>query len=146
MDKQERIREIILQLKTIKADQELTNQDILEMVEASGGITSISTIRRVFAEGSENQSFNFRNTIQPISRAMLATNETTKVSDQDENLLQAQLDGLKQVCELKDTLLNDLQKALEAEQRKVEFLKLQVEQKDRIINNWLDSQKPLSPT
>lgn len=139
MDKQERIREIILQLKTIKADQELTNQDILEMVEASGGVTSLSTIRRVFAEGSENQSFHFRNTIQPISRAMLATTETTIVADQDENFLQAQIDGLKQVCELKDTLLNDLQKALEAEQRKVEFLKAQVEQKDRIINKLLDS-------
>ena len=139
MDKQERIREIILQLKAIKTEQELTNQDILEMVEAGGGITSITTIRRVFAEGSENQSFSFRNTIQPISRAMLATNKTTNVADQGEALLQAQLDGLKQLCELKDSLLNDLQKALEAEQHKVEFLLLQVEQKDRIINKLLDS-------
>lgn len=49
MDKQARTREIIIQLKTIKEDKDLTNQDILDLVEASGGVTSMTTIRRVFA-------------------------------------------------------------------------------------------------
>ena len=138
MDKQVRIREIILQLKTIKADQNLTNQDILEMVEASGGYTSISTVRRVFAENSENQSFNFRSTIQPISRAMLGTTEVISVANQGEILLQAQMDALKQVCELKDSMLNDMQAALEAEQRKVEFLLQRIAQLDKIINKLLE--------
>ena len=137
MDKQARIREIILQLKTIKAEQNLTNQDILDMVEASGGVTSISSVRRVFAEGSENQSFSFRNTIQPISRVMLGTTEPTKIVKEDEHLLQAQMDALKQVCELKDSMLNDLQAALDAEQRKVEFLLERIKQLDKVINKLL---------
>ena len=137
MDKQVRIREIILQLKTIKAEQNLTNQDIFDMVVASGGVTSISTVRRVFAEGSENQSFSFRNTIQPISRVMLGTTEPTKIVKEDEHLLQAQMDALKQVCELKDSMLNDLQAALEAEQRKVEFLLERIKQMDKMINKLL---------
>lgn len=137
MDKQVRIREIILQLKTIKAEQNLTNQDIFDMVVASGGVTSISTVRRVFAEGSENQSFSFRNTIQPISRVMLGTTEPTKIVKEDEHLLQAQMDALKQVCELKDSMLNDLQAALDAEQRKVEFLLERIKQMDKMINKLL---------
>lgn len=141
MDKQERIREIILQMKTIKEELNLSNQDILEMVEANGEVTSPTSVRRVFAEGSENKSFNFRTTIQPIFRAMLAFTKKISVANQDENLLQAQLDGLKQANELKDTLLNDLQKALEAEQRKVDFLLGQVIQKDKIINNWLEGKQ-----
>lgn len=137
MDKQVRIREIILQLKTIKAEQNFTNQDIFDMVVASGGVTSISTVRRVFAEGSENQSFSFRNTIQPISRVMLGTTEPTKIVKEDEHLLQAQMDALKQVCELKDSMLNDLQAALDAEQRKVEFLLERIKQLDKVINKLL---------
>ena len=138
MDKQARIREIILQLKTIKEDKDLSCQDIFEMVEASGGVTSMSTIRRVFADGSENLGFSYRNTIQPISRAMLAVNEEIKVSEQDDNVLQAQLDGLKQVCELKDTLINELQKELEAEQRKTAHLLKEVERLGKVIDRLIE--------
>lgn len=134
MDKQQRIREIILQLKTIKEDKDLTNQDILEMVEGNGDSTSMSTLRRLFAEGSENQSFNYRATIQPIAKAMLAIAEQEKVADVDENVLQAQLDGLKQVCELKDTMIRELQKELDAEQRKVAHLLKQVEQQSKMLD------------
>ena len=122
MDKQQRIREIILQLKTIKEDKDLTNQDILELVDASGGATSMTSKRRVFAEGSENQNFNYRATIQPISHAMLAINAPEKDAELDENVLQAQFDALKQVVELKDTLIAELNKELEIEQKKVAHL------------------------
>lgn len=137
MDKQARTREIIIQLKTIKEDKDLTNQDILDLVEASGGVTSMTTIRRVFAEGSENQRFSYRNTIQPISHALLAINKQEKVSELDENVLQAQLDALKQVVELKDTLISELQKDLDAEQRKVAHLLKQVEQQGRMLDKLL---------
>ena len=137
--KQKRIREIILQLKTIKEDKDLTNQEILEMVEASGGVTSISTIRRVFAQGSENESFSYRNTIQPISHALLAISEPEKVADVDENVLQAQLDALKQVAELKDAMIADLQKELEAERRKVEHLAKEVERQGEMLDKLLEA-------
>lgn len=137
MDKQARTREIIIQLKTIKEDKDLTNQDILDLVEASGGVTSMTTIRRVFAEGSENQSFSYRNTIQPISHAMLAISEQEKVSDLDENVLQAQLDALKQVVELKDTLISELQRDLDAEQRKVAHLLTEVERYGKMLDKLM---------
>ena len=132
MDKQARTREIIIQLKNIKEDKDLTNQDILDLVEASGGVTSMTTIRRVFAEGSENQSFSYRNTIQPISHAMLAISEQL-----DENVLQAQLDALKQVVELKDALISELQRDLDAEQHKVAHLLTEVERYGKMLDKLM---------
>lgn len=137
MDKQSRIREIILQLKTIKEDKDLTNQDILEMVEASGSSTSMTTLRRLFAEGSENQSFNYRTTIQPIAKVMFAIAEQEKVADVDDNVLQAQLDGLKQICELKDSMIQSLERELEAERRKVAHLLTQVERQGKMLDKLL---------
>lgn len=141
MEKQERIREMILQLKKIKEDKVLTNQDVLKMVEASGGTTSIASIRRVFTDGSENQGFNYRNTVQPIAHALLAVSEEESVTEMDKNILQAQFDGLKQACELKDTLINELQKELEAEQRKVAFFEAQLERYHKIVDKFLETGK-----
>ena len=109
------------------------------MVEASGGITSISTIRRVFAQGSEYENFSYRNTIQPISHALLAISEPEKVTDVDENVLQAQLDALKQVAELKDAMIADLQRELEAERRKVEHLAKEVERQGKMLDKLLEA-------
>lgn len=141
MDKQARVRDIILQLKTIKEDKDLSCQDILEMVEASGGVTSMSTVRRVFAEGSENQNFSYRNTIQPISRAMLAVDETEKVADVPDNVLQAQMDGLKQACELKDMVISELNKELADERKKVEHLLRQTELVSRVCDELMETIK-----
>ncbi len=137
MDKQERIRQIILQLKTIKEDRDLTNQDILDMVIASGGTTSPSTVRRLFAEGSENESFNFRATIQPISKVMLALVESEKVTEVDENVLQAQFDALKQESLIKEAIIKDLQEELEAEKRKVQHLRTEVERYGKMLDKLM---------
>lgn len=138
MDKQARTREIIIQLKTIKEDKDLTNQDILDLVEAAGGVTSMTTIRRVFADGSENQNFSYRNTIQPISHALLAVSESEKVTELTDSVLQAQLDGLKQACELKDSIIEAQQKELEAERAKVAHLVKEVERLGKMLDKLLD--------
>jgi len=137
MDKQERIREIILQLKAIKEDLELTNQDILEMVEANKDSTSSSTIYRLFAPGSENKNFNYRATIQPVFRAMTEIAKSKKISDINDDVLQAQLDALKQESLLKDSIISDLQKELDEEKRKVAHLLKQVEQQSKMLDKLL---------
>lgn len=138
MDKQEKTRQMILQLKTIKEDKELSNQDIFDMVIASGGVTSLSTVRRVFSEGSENMGFNYRNTIQPISHALLAVSESEKVTELTDSVLQAQLDGLKQACELKDSIIEAQQKELEAERAKVAHLVKEIERLGKMLDKLLD--------
>ena len=137
MDKQERIKEIILQLKRIKQDLGLTNQDIMEMVEASGHSVSASTLHRLFVEGSEFKNFSFRSTIQPIFKVMTEVEKERSVGDLSDNVLQAQLDALKQESLLKDTIIRDLQNELETEKRKVLHLLEEVELSRKMLRKLI---------
>ena len=104
---QERTRELILQLKEVKTARSLSCQDILDLILEAGGYTSLSTVKRVFAEGSENQSFRFKETLQPIASVLLGVREETA---KDDSTLQyiAQIDALKSIALLKDSMINDL--------------------------------------
>lgn len=62
--------DLILRMKTIKEEQHLSTQDIERMLDAAGYHVSQNSIRKVFADGSENKNFRFHDTIQPISRVL----------------------------------------------------------------------------
>lgn len=68
-------RDLILQLKEIRAERDLSYQEILELVEDSGGFLSLSTVRRVFADGSEDENFRYDSTIKPLAVALLGVND-----------------------------------------------------------------------
>lgn len=104
MNNRERLKEIIIQLKQIKDERELSLTDIHKMVEQSGGYTSQSTIRRVFAEGSEERDFRYRDTIQPIAQALIGVHEEAEPLDA------AQADALKNIALLKESIIQDLQR------------------------------------
>lgn len=103
MNNRERLKEIIIQLKQIRTERELSLTDIHKMVEQSGGYTSQSTIRRVFAEGSEDSNFRYRDTIQPIAQALIGVHEEAEPLDA------AQADALKNIALLKDSMIQELQ-------------------------------------
>ena len=73
------------------------------MVEQSGGYTSQSTIRRVFAEGSEDHDFRYRDTIQPIAQVLIGVNEEA------EPLTAPEADALKNIALLKDNMIKELE-------------------------------------
>ena len=120
MNNRERLKEIIIQLKQIKYERELSVQDIHDMVKAAGFATSPSSIRRVFSEGSEEQNFRYQDTIQPIAQVMIGVHEEA------EPLNAAEADALKQIALLKDSMINDLQK--ENEQ-----LRVRVDELEKVI-------------
>lgn len=134
---QEQTRELILKLKAVKEERGLTHQDVLDLVEANNDSTSMSSVRRVFAEDSENHSFNFRATLQPISKALLAIAQKENVANVDDNILQVQLDALKVESQLKDSIINNLQKELDEEKRKVAFLLSQNERQGKMLDKLL---------
>lgn len=111
MTQQERISEIIIQLKQIRKERDLSLQDVLDLVIASGGYLSLSSVKRVFAEGSENQSFRYLDTIQPIVRALLGVTEETP---ENNDITANEIDALKNVILLKDSMIQDLRKENEA--------------------------------
>ena len=46
-------KDIIIQLKKVREEKELSFNDIIKLVEEKGEYTSKSTLSRLFAEGSE---------------------------------------------------------------------------------------------
>lgn len=50
-------KDVILKLKEVRDEKQLSYGDILELMEKNGDYLSKSTISRVFQDGSEEQSF-----------------------------------------------------------------------------------------
>ena len=108
MTKQERTKEIILQLKQSREERDLSVSEIYDMLMAANCDISMTTLKRVFAEGSEEKgSFRFKDTIQPIAQVMLAIKEETTPDNQ---LTDGEIDALKNIALLKDAMIEDLTK------------------------------------
>ena len=101
MTKKEQLKETILQLKEVKRERELSCNDIHEMVTKAGFDLSPTTIKRVFAEGSEDIGFRYSETIRPIAQVMLSFEDDTPLSN-------TEVEALKSIVLLKDTMLSDL--------------------------------------
>ena len=134
---QEQTRELILKLKAIKEEQGLTNQEIFELVEKNNDSVSPSTISRMFKEGGENRGYNYRATVQPISKAVLGFIEKEKVFNTDNNVLQTQLDALRLENQLNESVIKNLQAELEIEKRKVQHLQNEVERYGKMLDKLM---------
>lgn len=64
-------RKTIRRLKEIKAEQQLSYTQIMKMLEDAGQYVSEATLKKVFAEGSEEKSFRYHDTIMPIADVLL---------------------------------------------------------------------------
>ena len=147
-------KQIILKLKEVKEERNLSYEQIMEMCHENGDFLSKSSVARVFQDGSENRSFNYQTTIRPIAKALLDM-ETIEESDTPEEqamkiILKAKMDKILELEEqnriLKEQLADDKVKhheKLEKERgtfyRSIEFLKHQIELKDKRIDILMDS-------
>ena len=148
------IRDIIIKLKQVREERGLSYTDILNLVEKNGDFLSKSTISRVFAEGSEETSFKYEETIRPIANALL---DIETIEDDDNTDIQAiklllkykiqRIEELEaQNKELQLALSNEkvaynekLDKEREQFQRSIDFLKNQIELKDKRMDLLLDA-------
>lgn len=99
--------EVIEQLKRIKEERGLSYQNIIDMVEESGGYTSMSTVRRVFAPNAEYKNFRYEESVKPIVIALLGINEPPVVGE-DVSPEQHEIDTLKTVIQLKEQISENL--------------------------------------
>lgn len=140
----ERNRQIILRLKELKLKRNLTNGQIEELTIKKGTAVSLSTIKRVFAEGSEDraESFNYNLTLRPLINALEDMPEdpvsiSTAVTEQEKQI--ATLQNIIQIKNIElDTLANEVeglkQQIVKVEsdgQKKVDFLKDQIDFKEK---------------
>ena len=64
-------RKTIRRLKEIKADQGLSISQIMDMLEERGQYVSEPTLKRIFADGSEEKNFRYADSIMPVADVLL---------------------------------------------------------------------------
>lgn len=147
-------KEIIIKLKEVRDEKGYSLNDIVDLVEKNGDFISRSYIQRVFAEGSEDNSFRYEDTIRPIANALLDIDRIEAEDDMDtqamKTLLQyknQRITELERQLELAAAALDKekvkyhekLDKERERSQRSIEFLKEQISYKDKRMDLLLDS-------
>ena len=122
--------ELIKQLKDVKARNEITYPRIMERMEKNGKFVSLTTLRRVFADGSENNanSFSYENTLLPIAEALL---EVEDVPTDANSPYAKEIDGLKAVIHVQNEEIARLHEMKEHLESRITFLIEQIEKKDR---------------
>ena len=121
---QSKITNIIIRLKKVK--NESPDMTLQKISDETG--VSMSTVTRIFADGSENQSFRYES-LKPIAQLLLHSDGLDEEMDSDEIQMQ--------INEVKDKYERKLEKEREQHRRNIEFLKNQIELKDDRITKLL---------
>lgn len=148
-------RDIIIKLKEVREEKGLSYNDILALMEKNGDYLSKSTISRVFADGSEDEtSFRYEETIRPIANALL----DIETIEEDDNV---DVQAMKSLLKYKNQRIEDLEREIEKlelslaeekvkhherldkereqHQKSIEFLKDQISLKDKRMDMLLDA-------
>ena len=122
-------QDLIRQLKERKLKDEITYPRILERMEKNGKYVSLTTLRRVFADGSESvaQTFSYENTLLPIAEAILNVEDVPT----PDSPYAKEIDGLKAVLHVQNEEIARLHELKEHLEGRITFLLEQIEKKDR---------------
>ena len=147
-------KDIIIRLKEVREEKGLSYNDILNLMEQNGDYLAKSTISRVFADGSEEQSFRYEETIRPIANALLDIDNIEETDNMDTRAMKSLLKYKNdRIVEL-EKRIEQLETALDKEKikyhekmdiererwnRSIDFLKEQVAYKDNRMDLLLNS-------
>ena len=127
-------KEIILKLKEVREEKGLSYGDILELMEKNGDFISKSTLSRLFAEGSEDGSFKYEETIRPIAKALLDIETIEETDDMD-------VQAMKSLLKYKMQLIEDLEQKVE--DLNIELTKEKLKHHEKIDKERANFQKSL---
>ena len=120
---------LILQLKEAKREKEITFPRLMEMLEKNQTPISLTTLRRVFADGSEkSDSFNYEATLRPLAEVLLNVED---VPTPDSSPYAKDIEALKAVIHVQNEELARLHELKEHLEDRITFLLGQIEKKDR---------------
>jgi transcriptional regulator with XRE-family HTH domain len=147
-------RDIIIKLKEVREEKGLSYGDILDLMEKNGDYLAKSTLSKLFSDGSEDLNFKYEETIRPIAKALLGI-ETIEVDDdmdiqamksllkfkiQRIEELEHQIELIKaQMDKEKIKHHEKLEKEREASRKSIEFLKEQINYKDKRMDLLLQA-------
>lgn len=146
-------RELIIRLKAVKEEKQLTLGDIYSLVEDNGDFCSKTSLSRLFSDGSEELSFK-EETLLPVARALLDVERLEETDDLDTQALKTLLQYKSQRIKELESRIEELEMELDREKlklhekldaereiynRRVDFLKSQIELKDERIDKLMDA-------
>ena len=148
-------QDLVSKLKAVKTEKNLSLSNILDMLDQNGYFVSKTTLSRVFAEDSETEMFK-PDTLLPIAKVLLDVETLEDTDTLDEQALKTLLQFKGQRIAELEQQLEQLQATLDREklklherldaenerhQRSVDFLKNQIELKDRRYDTLLETVK-----
>lgn len=138
----------IIKLKKIKQEQDLSIKKIMDLLEDRGQFVSEGSLKKIFAEGSEEKSFRYQDTLAPLADVLLDIyGDQSEINDAG---------SLKQIIREKNKQIELLMIKLEEQkdvyaerkamyERRIEDLNAQlnrldisVEKKDKIIEQLMN--------
>lgn len=123
---QERIKDLIIQLKHVKEREGLSNAEIVRMAEKNNDYISLATVSRIMAEGSEESSFRY-DSIKPIAKALLHLDASHLEGISDEERATKDVALIKEIeLREKDMQIQQLKERVMYLEERVEYLKSQV--------------------
>lgn len=152
-------RKTIRRLKEIKAEQELSYAQIMKMLEDAGQYVSEATLKKVFADGSEEKSFRYQDTILPLADVLLdlygdksgiedaeSLREIIREKNKFIESLIIKLDEQKAEFAQKETMYEDRKALYESqiEQFKAQLARCEkaIDRKDEMIERLLNATLP----
>ena len=130
--------DLIKEIKEIKEENDITYAEIMEQMESmdSSTVPSLSSVRRVFRDGSESKAsgFNYEEILLPIYNAMLELNKQPRA----ESVHDMQIKALKSVLRIQAEEIDRMMELNSHLQARVEFLVGQVDKKDALIQKLME--------
>lgn len=154
MESKKVIVRTIKRLKEIKEEQSLSVSQIMSKMAEKGYPVSESTLKRIFAPGSEKMSFRYQESIAPVAEVLFEEYGDTGVTDDAaelrkiitdrdktiENLMikieeqEKSAQQFQKMCAERRALLESHISDLQAE---VELLRSQIEKKDKMFERLM---------
>lgn len=141
-------KETVERLRKVKKEQGLTIPNIIEMLEKRGYYLSEATVKRVFSENADPNSFKYRDTITPLADVLLdfycdqsGTDEAEalKAMIRDKNMTINILVAKNEELRVDfDRRIAHLQKQIERLEKNLDFREAVVSRKDDVIESLLN--------
>lgn len=130
------VRQIIIRVKEVI--REMPDAYVKQQMEEAGEQTSISTIRRFKAEGSEDAGFNYNLTVKPFARVFLGLTDTPADIAALKTDTEKDIAALNSIIEVKNDEIKRLEDELSRERdkhdRDVKHLIKESERKDTLLD------------
>ena len=125
----DQMRQMILAIKKTRIEKHLTYTNIVEGCAENGEPVSMTSVRRVCADGSENQKFRYEGTLRPIARFVLGLDDAPMPEQAVEEDGPAANELLRLVLNVKESTIADMKQGIQ--QREDELTRVRADHEAR---------------